>query len=118
MFPLCAQVLDPPLCAGFEATTGQDHGASADIHEALGGLCPYSLDAPLSRGQEVQHYSVVDHANAPPFGRTELPLRQARAALPELDHGASRKVNATTMAHGRLVQLKAHPQALHPAQRL
>ena len=61
---------------------------------------------------------VVDHANAPPFGSAEQPLRQARAPIPELDHGTRRKVDATALAHGCLVQLKAHPQALHPAQRL
>src|ERR671922_293071 len=61
--------------------------------------------------------SLMAGLNAPSFGRAKQSLRQARAPIPELDHGARRKVHAAALAHGRLVQLKAHPQALHPAQR-
>ena len=118
ILPLRSQIADALRRAGLKATTRQDHGTGVDIHHTLRGLRPYPLDAPLGRGQEVQHQRVVDHANAPPFGSAKQALRQARAPIPELDHGARRKVDATTLAHGRLVQLKAHSQALHPAQRL
>src|SRR5262249_16342619 len=111
------QVADTLRRAGLKAATGQDHSASVNIHDALRGLRPYPLDAPLGRGQEIYHQRIVDHANAPPFSGTEQSLRQARATIPELDHGARWKVDAPTLAPGRLVQLKTHPQALHPAQR-
>src|SRR5262249_7546008 len=103
VLPLWSQILYSLRRAGLKTPTCQDHGAGVDIYQAVRGLRPDSLDAPLGCGQEIRYQSVIDYSNAPPFGSTEQALRQARATVPELDHGASRKVNATAMAHGRLV---------------
>src|SRR5262249_32027283 len=108
VFPLWSQIPDALRRAGLEAITGQDHGASVNIHDTLRGLRSSSLDTLLSRGQQVQHQGVVDHADTLSFGGAEQSLRQARATIPELDHGACRKVDATVLGHGRLVQLKAY----------
>src|SRR5262245_26553889 len=97
ILPLRSQVSDALRRAGLEATTGQDHGPSVNVHHALGGLRSYPLDAPFSRSQEVQPQRVVDHANAAPLGSAKQSLCQARAAIPELDHGARWKVNATAL---------------------
>src|SRR5215813_11199195 len=118
LLPLRAQVTSPSLVAGLEAAAGQDYGLGMDVHKALRCLRPHALDTPVGGGQEVNNWDVIDHVNTPPLGSPEQPVRQARAAAPELDHSPGGKVDATSLSHRRLIQLEAHSQALHPPYRL